>query len=35
MYTGFSKGLAQPVGDELVEGKTTLDTVLDSIFHSS
>ncbi len=29
MYTGFSKGLAQPVGERLVEGKTTLDTVLD------
>jgi len=31
MYAGFSKGLAQPVGDRLVEGKTTLDTVLDSM----
>lgn len=28
MYTGFSKGLARPVGDRLVEGKTTLPEVV-------
>ena len=31
MYTGLSKGLAQPIGDKLVEGKTTLGTVLDGL----
>ncbi|MBW2523209.1 MAG: NmrA family NAD(P)-binding protein [Deltaproteobacteria bacterium] len=28
MYAGFGKGLAQPVGDRLVEGKTSLETVV-------
>ncbi len=28
MYHGFGKGLGQPVGDKLVEGKTTLQTVV-------
>lgn len=28
MYTGFGKGLAQPVGDQLVTGKTPLDKVI-------
>lgn len=31
MYTGLSKGMAQPTGDRLVEGTTTLDTVLDAL----
>jgi uncharacterized protein YbjT (DUF2867 family) len=35
MYTGLSKGLAQPVGDKLVEGTTPLDTVLDSLIERS
>ena len=28
MYEGFGKGLAKPVGDRQVEGKTTLETVV-------
>ena len=35
MYDGLSKGLAQPIGDRLVQGKTTLDTVLDSLMNGS
>lgn len=29
MYAGLGRGLAQPIGDRLVEGKTTVETVLD------
>jgi len=28
MYQGFGKGLAKPVGDQRVDGKTTLETVV-------